>query len=276
MVSLKLRIIVGIAVFIFGYFAVTNSTVLYNSSVFQTASAYSSESKSTYYLRADAPAPPRIEARAYIVADLLTGDVLIQKAPDKAFPIASVTKLTTAVVALNNKLEDTELLYPLLLESSNQTAEKITKFFGRRTFIQDMNNFAVSLGMTHTRYSDPSGISPKNVSSASDLLKLTQYIYKNTPELFDLTIVPNKDTDKNSWQNNNLFVQERHPNYIGGKSGYTPEAKGTLVSVFALPLAGDTLRPVVVILLGTDSKMGVKYEVAQSIIDYILTNVYFK
>ncbi|HEY9583009.1 MAG TPA: hypothetical protein VJK09_01685 [Candidatus Paceibacterota bacterium] len=237
-----------------------------------TASLVLAENSQTYYLRADAPAPPELQARAYIVADLITGDVLLQKFPDKSYPIASVSKLTTALTALDMHLTETELLYPLLLESNNEKAEEIAKILNRKKFMQAMNEYVKNINMFNTHYSDPSGISPRNVSSARDLLLLTQHIYKNHPELFSLTLLPQKGL----WSSNNLFVQKRHPNYLGGKSGYTPEAKGTLVSVFALPLAGNEIRPVAIILLGTDSKLGVKYEVAQSIIDYIVANVYFK
>ena len=272
-------IVYGSRFIVSGTSVTSAATLLYDA----TASGHSSGGVlRAYYLKSDAAPLPDINARAFVVADLLTGDILLQKGLDKPYQIASVTKLATAQVALNMSLQDSDLLYPLLLESNNQTAESIAATFGRQTFLQNMNDFVSKLGMTHTHFADPSGISPRNVASVRDLLTLTQYIYKNAPDLLDLTLVPSKD----KWQNNNLFVQEHQANYLGGKSGYTPEAKGTLVSVFALPLpaprsldgvgAGDELRPVVVILLGTDSKMGVKYEVSQSIIDYVLANVYFK
>lgn len=226
----------------------------------------------SYYLRSDAPALPQIDARGYIVADLLTGDVIMKKNEDSSFPIASVSKLTTSLTALSLKLDKQELLYPLLLESSNEAAEKIASLFGRKQFIQAMNTFVGQLGMTHTHYDDPSGISPHNVSSASDLLRLTEYIYKNNPDLLALTLLP----EKGIWKSNNLFVQEHHKDYLGGKSGFTPEAKGTLVSIFNLPLAGDELRPVAVILLGTNTARDAKYKVTDTIIDYVTQNVYYK
>src|SRR3989344_1592404 len=240
--------------------------------IYEARASAGDYSPRTYYLRADAPSPPELKARSYIVADLLTGDVLIQKNPDKPYPIASVSKLITALTAIDMYLSDTDLLYPLLLESSNPAADEIAKQLGGRQFVDAMNDYVKSIGATHTYFADPSGISPRNMSSASDLLLIAKHIYKEKPEILELTLL----TEKRDWRTNNLFVQERHPNYIGGKSGFTPEAKGTLLAIFALPLSDGELRPVVVILLGTDSERGVKYEVAQSIIDYILENVYFK
>lgn len=229
-----------------------------------------------YYLRTDAPQIEPIMARGYIVADLKTGDVLISKNADKAYPIASLSKLVTALTALRMGLEDQNLLYPLLLESDNEIAEEIATKLDHKTFMEKMNSYAKELGMTATTFKDASGISPHNRSSAKDLFILAKYLYEKYPDLLDITRLPQKTVGDETWVNNNLFVNERKENYLGGKSGYTPEARGTLVSIFAIPLAGDEVRPVAVILLGTDSDKGVKYEVSESIIDYIEKNVYYK
>jgi serine-type D-Ala-D-Ala endopeptidase (penicillin-binding protein 7) len=242
----------------------------------------SDKSLGTYYLSALAPAPPELEARGYIVADLLSGSVIIESNSAKSYPIASLSKVMTALVAteLGPSESVAEMFYPLLLESNNEIAEDIAKSFGRQDFMHAMNEIAAKIGMHDTHYNDASGLSQYNVSSAADLLKLVQYLYKNHPEIISLTRVSEKalvTTDKyRMWRNNNQFVQQRHPDYIGGKSGYTPEAGGTLISLFALPIAGDELRPMAVILLGTKTSKGIKYEVAESIIDYITENVYYK
>ena len=273
----RLTLSIGVLTIIFASLSLINNDesnkVLYQASASESISI---DDKKSYYLRADAPEPPEISANSYIVADLLTGDVLIQKSSEEIHPIASVSKLVTALVALELKLTESDLLYPLLLESSNKTAEDIAGLLDRKSFIKSMNNYVARLGMLQTHFVDPSGLSVKNVSSANDLLTLIRYIYKQQPDLLALTLVPQKQISKKEWQNNNLFVQERHRDYLGGKSGYTPEAGSTLVSVFALPLVGQELRPVVIILLGTDSERGVKYEVAQNIIDYVVANVYYK
>ena len=242
----------------------------------------STKNTGTYYLSALAPAPPELNAKAYIVADLLSGSVIIEDNPHKSYPIASLSKLITALTATELGVDEnvTKLFYPLLLESNNATAEEIAETYERKEFMERMNEGVVGLGMTDTHLADPSGLSSRNVSSASDLLNLVQYLYKEHPEVLSLTRVPEKAIIKDSsyrmWRNNNQFVQLHHKDYIGGKSGYTPEAGGTLIALFALPIAGEELRPMAVILLGTKSNKGVKYEVAESIIDYITQNVYYK
>ncbi len=242
----------------------------------------SEDTKGTYYLSALAPAPPELEAKAYVVADLLTGSVIIESNSHTSYPIASLSKLITALTALELGPDPgvADLLYPLLLESNNEIAEEIAESFGRKDFMQAMNDLVSKLGMSSTHFNDASGISSRNVSSPSDLLKLVQYLYKNHPEILSLTRIPEKATvtgeEYRMWRNNNQFVQLHQKDYIGGKSGYTPEAGGTLVALFALPIAGDELRPMAVVLLGTKTSKGIKYEVAEEIIDYITENVYYK
>src|SRR3989338_8152976 len=225
------------------------------------ANVSSIPTKRTYYILDGAPPPPEIDARAYLLADLLTGDVLFQNNADTLYPIASVSKLVTAMTALDMRLPVSELFYPLLLTSSNQKAEEIAESSGCKNFIKSMNGFVARLGMIDTHFADPSGISAKNVSSANDLLILSQHLYKKYPDLLSVTVL----ASKNGWLSNNLFVQKHEPDYLGGKSGYTPEAKGTLVAIFGLPMPWGETRPIAIILLGTPSELGVKYELAQSL-----------
>ena len=243
--------------------------LLYQSAV---ASVEASPLASRYYIPESAPSAPEIEARSFVIADLLTGNILLEKDGEVAHPIASVSKLTTASVALEQHLATTSLLYPLLLESSNATADKIAASFGHDTFMQWMNDFAKNLGMTHTHYEDPSGVSPKNISSADDLLRLARHIYSQKSELLSITLLPTKD----KWINNNLFVIRHTDYYIGGKSGYPPEAGGTLVAFFDLPLSNGQIRPIVVILLGTETAVGLKYELAGTLTSYLAQYVSYK
>ena len=237
-----------------------------------SASGSSLEETHRYYIPEDAPPAPNIKAKSFVIADLLTGNILLEKDGEVAYPIASVTKLATADVALEQNLATTTLYYPLLLESSNTAADKIAASFGTKTFMQWMNDFATRLSMTRTHYDDPSGISPKNVSSAEDLLILARHIYSQKPEMLSMTLLPAKD----KWRNNNLFVIKRTDYYIGGKSGYTPEAGGTLMAFFDLPLSNGQIRPIVVILLGTETAVGLKYELAGTLTSYLAQYVSYK
>ncbi|HTY39835.1 MAG TPA: L,D-transpeptidase family protein, partial [Candidatus Paceibacterota bacterium] len=170
----------------------------------------------TYALKA-----PSVSAREYLVADLKSNFVLMEKDPRVVASIASVTKLVTALVATEYINLDTDilitksmivptskprlrpgqyvsaidLLYPLLEESSNEAAEALAQTIGRDRFIQLMNDKAAALGMTQTRFSDPSGSSADNASSAEDLFNLLKYIENNRSFILSLTTGRVEETD---------------------------------------------------------------------------------
>lgn len=238
-----------------------------------------------YYLSAEAPPAPDIKAKSYIVADLATGDVLLEYKANTVRPIASVSKLTTILTAIDMRLPMDDLVYPLLLPSSNSAAEAIARLpetgfqegsrnpvSVRTNFIKNMNNYVAKLGMDKTHYADPSGLSPLNISTARNLLVLAQHIYYSHNDVLQLTLLPQHGKSKNS----NLFVQARNQYYIGGKSGFTEEAGGTLVSLFNLPVAGGEARPIVVVVLGTSDDKGVKYELSKELIEYLLEYVSYR
>ena len=123
-------------------------------------------------------------------------ETVIDEGSEKVRPIASVTKLMTAIVILESKanLDEKvpykgfknipskqrtrdELLALLLIKSDNNAAEALARSFpgGRDHFIDVMNVTSKFLGMEHTTYDDPSGLSPHNQSTAKDLTKLLHY-----------------------------------------------------------------------------------------------------
>lgn len=230
--------------------------------------------------------PPLTSADAYLVADLETGEVFLEKNINKERAVASLTKLMTAVVANETisyakKIEITQnalnthgeqgnlrlgehmtlndLLYPLLLESSNDAATAISDFLGSHYFISLMNRKAYALTMKKTRYADSSGLSPENISTASDLFKLVQYIYEKKKYIFDITtqnqktiFLENSQIYQTYTNNNPLFTRN---DFVGGKNGYTEKAGNTLITVFNMPYKGST-RPIVVIVLGSENHAG--------------------
>lgn len=150
--------------------------------------------------------PSVVFAQSYVVYDFTHDRVLESRAPNSVQPIASVTKLMTANVFLENNAnqncriaiteEDTdyikgtstklpkntpiacnELLKAMLVHSDNYAAHALSRAAGmsRLQFIQKMNEKAKELGMRSTRFSDSSGLSSANVSSVMDLVKLAKY-----------------------------------------------------------------------------------------------------
>jgi D-alanyl-D-alanine carboxypeptidase len=249
-----------------------------------------------FYLNKNADEQPKLSAEAYLVGDLNTGEVILAKMADKKFPIASVSKLMTAFVAeelaqkddvaevsrqaiatpgengnfyAGEKIKVTDLLYPLLLESSNDAAEIIAEYFGRDSFIRKMNQEALRLTMSDTSYEDPTGLSPKNQSTVSDLFKLAGYLDKTKPELLQLTMKRNYSNKTHNWPSTNQFLQD--PEYMGGKSGYTDPALQTVVSIFSLPLSESGSRPISIVLLHSVDR----YKDVETILKYLKKNVYY-
>jgi len=135
-------------------------------------------------------------AATQYVYNYTRNEAVIDEGSDKVRPIASVTKLMTALIILesNVSLDEKvtykgfkgvpakqrsrdELMSLLLIKSDNNAAEALAKSFpgGRDVFIQHMNITAKFLSMAHTTYDDPSGLSPHNQSTAKDLTKLLYY-----------------------------------------------------------------------------------------------------
>lgn len=240
---------------------------------------------STHFKAIAKPASLKVSAESYIVADADTGEILLEKEPDNVFPMASVSKLMTAIVAkeqidlhhlatvsassyntygaqgelaLGEKILVSDLFYPLLIESSNDAAEVLADDYGRDDFLELLNKKAKLLGMDSTHYDDPSGLSPTNVSSAHDLTKLGLYVYQSYPELLDITRVKEYAIFEHTWKNANYYLT--NPNFIGGKNGFIDEAKKTTVSFFKVHMRGDdpssksTERPIMVVLLRSNDR----------------------
>ena len=228
--------------------------------------------------------PPDLQARAALIADLQSGEIYFEKNGAGRWPLASITKLVTAVYAtahigkdqlvsvdaslldpfdaefssssiLSGEYTVRDLFYALLLPSSNIAAEVLARSFGREQFLSGMNVLAAEWGALSTHFDDPSGLSPANQSTARDILKIAQAIYAEYPEIFKITRKPKFTiTERTSSKrqliaNINLFAGK--PDFIGGKTGYTDEADVNLISIFS-----DGGRPVYIVILGTDDRFG--------------------
>ncbi|HEY4478281.1 MAG TPA: hypothetical protein VI775_00360 [Candidatus Paceibacterota bacterium] len=220
--------------------------------------------------------PNPISSDAYIVYDMNDSETIIEKSVDKLLPIASITKLATAVIAnrlidandrieitqkvlntegdtgnlrLGEKLYKEELLYPLLMVSSNDSAEALAQYYDRDAFIKKMNDWASSIGAYRTYFYDPSGLSPKNVSSASDIALMAEWIKNNESEIFDITLTKVKNIRTHTWTNPTHFLNLTA--YKGGKNGYIPEAGLTSISLFYI---GSPKKLYAVVLLGSKDR----------------------
>jgi len=146
---------------------------------------------------------PRLRSSAVLVVDKSDASVVYSKRADVAAPIASITKLMTALVVLDGKqpmdqmltiaredcslhkgaasrlvvgteLSRRDLLHLALMSSENRAAHALGRNYpgGTVAFVQAMNIKARALGMTHAHFVDPSGLSEENVASPQDLVRL--------------------------------------------------------------------------------------------------------
>ncbi|HCC05500.1 TPA: hypothetical protein DEP58_04345 [Patescibacteria group bacterium] len=209
---------------------------------------------------------PATSAEAYALTDLVTGQTLLTKNAGDKYPIASITKLVTALVATDvigqgaqvlapdeHYYTLSDLYYPLLLRSDNAVAEQIAEHAGETYFMSNMNAYVKALGMAQSSFSDSSGLSPKNISSAFDLSLLAHHLYYEKRFLLDITKEEDMSitsTDGESWDITNQNVLARDPHFRGGKLGYTDEAGQTSLSIFTVPV-GKEVRPIAVVVLNS-------------------------
>ena len=235
---------------------------------------------------------PTIEAKSYLVADLDSGLVFAQKDLESVLPIASLTKLMTALVTSENVLlnksiqikkemllppgstqkliagnsfRQAELLYPLLIESSNDAGEILSNFLGKEKTVQLMNEKAKAILMENTAFVDGHGYNANNVSTVKDLYYLARYIKNNRQPIFKITkgeSVPTFGTlrfDVKKLKNYNLFSKDA--DFIGGKTGLIPESKYNGLFVFSFKAPDKTERKVAIIILGVDLEKDLEKDV---------------
>lgn len=229
---------------------------------------------------------PEIKAGEAIVFDINSKKILLQKNVFQKRPIASLTKLMTALIVLKNtdpkketivsqkaietsgrmgnlilneKITIETLLYALLMESSNDAAVALAEAVspsgeaGSPNFIELMNKKADELGMTDTYYADASGLDPENVSTAKDLVVLTVEIIKQ-PLIVKILQTPSIDMTSVDGRHNHHFVNtnrllQKISGIIGGKTGYLEEAGECLLLIGERPKgSGD----IVYIILGAE------------------------
>lgn len=215
-----------------------------------------------------------------IVVDRATGVTLYEKSSTASAPIASVTKLMTAMVVLDQKLNpdevltvteddvDTvkrsssrlrvgakmtreEMLRIALMSSENRAAHALARTSpgGVSGFVKAMNRKALEYGMGGTHYVDPTGLSPDNVSSATDLSKLARHVAAY-PLITDYTTTASKSvvvgSRVQSFRNTNPAVGKKGWEFWLSKTGYINEAGRCLVA--GITASG---RDVVVVLMGS-------------------------
>ncbi|MDU5822452.1 MAG: D-alanyl-D-alanine endopeptidase [Haemophilus parainfluenzae] len=203
--------------------------------------------------------PAVATAQSYIVYDFTHDRVLESSSPNHVQPIASVTKLMTANVFLENNrnanctasITDDDYDYikgthTKLPKYDNYAAHALSRSAGmsRLQFIQKMNEKARELGMRSTRFSDSSGLSDSNISSAMDLVKLAKYSL-NKAQIKNLSNMPSAFIQAGGRsvfvKNTNKLVREEVFDAAVNKTGYIRESGYNLVFVNKNPCNHSTI-----------------------------------
>lgn len=219
-------------------------------------------------------------ATAAFAGNIDRGETLYEKDTERRWPIASLVKLMTAVVArenmdLNRPITITEemlkaegvsgnfkageswrgedLLTAMLIASSNDAAAALGIAYGNTAFVDEMQKKANEIGMEQTTFFDTTGISYLNQSTIEDLKRFARYLLRNHTDLLALTtkkeiaIMPIAGGERRILLSTHPFAG--HPQFLGGKTGYTDEARGNLFSLFTY--GNDTL---LVVVLGSPAR----------------------
>ncbi|MCC6934663.1 MAG: D-alanyl-D-alanine carboxypeptidase [Candidatus Yanofskybacteria bacterium] len=222
---------------------------------------------------------PVLDANAALLVHLDSGKVLYEKRSSLQMPIASLTKLLSALVATDlfdanevvtvasgsvrvdgqkqtlyegERLMVRDLLSMMLVESSNDAAYALAAYARERQidFVSEMNRRAYTLGMESCAFKDPAGLDDTATCDANDLLRLVRAVMRQAPSLLPITThsqleIRSADGKMLHEVKNTNELLGTISGVLGGKTGYTDGALGCLILVVKLPGKSDTLVSIV-------------------------------
>lgn len=237
----------------------------------------------------DAPGPrtgPSLRARSALIYDLDAGEVLFEKNADTIRPVASITKLVSALtfasltddfntevcvsaaqypsrsgarsrLSTGDCLRGWDLIGAALVSSDNRAALGLAAAAGTdvETFVRQMNIVSEELGMTQSVWSDPSGLEDENTASARDIARATIAVAAH-PQLSMAASAPFWDIHRADRAPRRLFSTDRMAGreditVEAAKTGYTDTARYCFTTAFQT----EDGRRLVVTLLGADGKL---------------------
>jgi len=258
-----------------------------------------------------AKSEPAVFAKAAIVVDEQSGEVLWQKNATSTLPLASLTKLAAVKVFLDTRpslnkvvtysLKDEEynyqyvnkwesaklnlkdgdtltvedLLYAALVGSANNAIETLARASGlsRNEFIKTMNAEAAAWGASSTKFIEPTGLSPANVSSALDYAIISKEVYTNpiiqkasTMRRYKFVTLNTKKT--HTITNTDKLLEVSSLNITGSKTGYLDEAKYCLM----VRAEDDSGRRVIAVTMGADSRQD-SFDETEELVKYGLAAI---
>ena len=239
-------------------------------------------------VEARSSAGPRLKSRVAIVVDQTNGEIIYEKNASDVAPIASVTKLMTAMVIIDSgvpllesmtiakadidrykgsqsklsvgtTLLRAEVLKMALMASENRASAALSRVFpgGKEIFVQAMNEKAKSLGMNQTVFVDSTGLRPGNVSSGLDLVKMAVAAYEyplirqyTTTSSFQLRAKIGTRPVRLDYVNSNRLARSSRWEIGLSKTGYISESGRCLVMQTTI-----LDKPVIMVLLDSWGKL---------------------
>jgi D-alanyl-D-alanine endopeptidase (penicillin-binding protein 7) len=231
------------------------------------------------------PAKLKLMSQSVLIIDPVSHETVYAKSADDVTPIASITKLMTAMVVLDahpdldatitidsedfdylkgsrsrlgmgTELSRRELLRLALMSSENRAASALARSYpgGTDAFVAAMNAKALSLGMTHTSFHDSTGLSPQNVSTANELATMVGAAAEY-PMIREFTTTPSHFVEVQptgrilGFNNSNRLVKSGSWDIKLQKTGFINEAGRCLVM-----MAEIASKPMVIVLLDSVGK----------------------
>ena len=305
--SVKIKILIGALIFLLIGFSIKISFTDYapeqqaqNKNLIATASvldALSSPSNSAMLSTPEIPGikkpkvPEALTAQASIVVNLSAGEEVFALREQARWPMASIVKLMSSVVALENMDREQrifisptaieaigavgmltegdsysviDLVSAMMVVSSNDAAVALAENMPAGQFVYLMNRKADDIGMNNTRFHEPTGLSSLNQSTANDLAIFVRYIWYAFPELFTISakgsvVIRELNLNQNIRLNNINPLATRN-DFLGGKTGTTLDANQNLVAIFSI-----AEENIAIIILGADDRI----KETEKIINYI-------
>lgn len=230
-----------------------------------------------------------LQGEAAVVMDAASGQILYKYHADWQWPLASITKLMSSIVYteqqpnwntvvamssadevgggrlrvdVGTELSKRDLLYCALVGSANNTAMAMmrTSSLTQDQFVARMNAVAKEINLTNTRFVEPSGMQPTNISNALDIANLARYAFsiptiqraaQTSQYRFELKtgeVKIIKNTDKLLTSDNSVYV-------VGGKTGYLEESQNNfVVQLRPTKVNGTNKGELIVVVLGSTTK----------------------
>ncbi len=271
--------------------------------------------KSRQIIENNVPDSPKLKAEAdpididsvqAAVLDGESGDFIYQKKSEQKAPIASITKLMSALVFLDTKpdwdayyqikeedrrnggriylflgekLKIKDLFYTSLVASGNTATQALVNSTGltEQEFVEKMNRKARILKLRHTNFDDPVGLSDKSISTPKDVARLVQIALSNK-RIKEATLTKNYSYQTQGGREKNLKTTDQllenfsalEFQIIGGKTGYLEEAGYCFVSGFK----NKQDKEIYTAILGADSKES-RFTETKDLVSWVYSNFYW-